>query len=45
MKEMIPSYGESLDENVELLHNVRNRTRTTLGLDQSNSKRKKVSEI
>ena len=45
MKEMIPSYGESLDENVELLHSVRHRTRTTLGLDQSNSKRKKVSEI
>ncbi|MFA6901812.1 MAG: malate dehydrogenase (quinone) [Gallionellaceae bacterium] len=45
MKEMIPSYGESLDENVDLLHSVRQRTRTTLGLDQSNSKRKQVSEI
>ena len=33
LKEMIPSYGESLDENVELLHTVRHRTRTILGLD------------
>jgi malate dehydrogenase (quinone) len=40
LKEMVPSYGESLDENVELLHDVRRRTRTTLGLDQSNSSRK-----
>lgn len=45
MKEMIPSYGESLDENVALLHKVRHRTRTTLGLDQTKSKRKKMSEI
>lgn len=45
MKEMIPSYGESLDENVELLHAVRHRTRATLGLDQSNSRRGKASEI
>jgi malate dehydrogenase (quinone) len=34
MKEMIPSYGESLDENVALLHSVRKRTRATLGLDK-----------
>jgi malate dehydrogenase (quinone) len=33
MQEMIPSYGESLDNNVELLHNVRKRTRQILGLD------------
>ena len=38
MKEMIPSYGESLDENVALLHTVRHRTRTILGLDQSNAR-------
>jgi malate dehydrogenase (quinone) len=45
MQEMIPSYGESLDENVALLHSVRHRTRTTLGLDQSNSRRRKAAEI
>lgn len=45
MKEMITSYGESLDENVGLLHTVRQRTRTTLGLDQSNSRRNKASGI
>lgn len=33
MREMIPSYGESLDENVALLHTIRKRTRKTLGLD------------
>lgn len=33
MKEMIPSYGESLDDNVALLHEVRNRTLATLGLE------------
>ena len=32
MKEMIPSYGESLDENVKLLHEVRRRTLSTLRL-------------
>ncbi|MDD2685114.1 MAG: malate dehydrogenase (quinone) [Gallionella sp.] len=32
MKEMIPSYGESLDENVDLLHAVRRRTLATLRL-------------
>jgi malate dehydrogenase (quinone) len=34
MKEMIPSYGESLDENVKLLHEVRSRTLRTLKLEQ-----------
>jgi malate dehydrogenase (quinone) len=33
MKEMIPSYGESLDEDVRLLHQVRKRTLSTLKLD------------
>ncbi len=32
MKEMVPSYGESLDENVRLLHQVRRRTLSTLRL-------------
>ncbi|OIR16065.1 malate:quinone oxidoreductase [mine drainage metagenome] len=32
MKEMVPSYGESLDENVKLLHEVRRRTLSTLRL-------------
>lgn len=32
LKQMIPSYGESLDENEELLHAVRERTLATLGL-------------
>ncbi|ADE10687.1 malate dehydrogenase (quinone) [Sideroxydans lithotrophicus] len=32
MKEMIPSYGESLDENVALLHEVRRHTLSTLRL-------------
>jgi malate dehydrogenase (quinone) len=36
LKEMIPSYGESLDENLELLHTERRRTRAILGLNQSN---------
>lgn len=35
MKEMVPSYGESLDENVRLLHEVRKRTLATLRLDGS----------
>jgi malate dehydrogenase (quinone) len=34
MKEMIPSYGESLDENVELLHKVRKQTLGTLQLNR-----------
>lgn len=33
MKEMVPSYGESLVENADLLKSVRLRTLTTLGLD------------
>ena len=32
MKEMVPSYGELLDENVRLLHQVRRRTLSTLRL-------------
>ncbi len=36
MKEMIPSYGESLDENVELLHKVRKQTLETLQLNRRN---------
>lgn len=32
LKEMIPSYGEQLDENEALLHAVRERTLRTLGL-------------
>jgi malate dehydrogenase (quinone) len=32
MKEMIPSYGEALDEDVALLHEVRRRTLSTLRL-------------
>jgi len=38
MKEMIPSYGESLDENVALLHQVRERTLATLGLEHRHGK-------
>jgi len=34
MREMIPSYGESLDENAALLHEVRNRTLATLQLNR-----------
>jgi len=34
MKEMVPSYGESLDENVALLHAVRRRTSSTLKLEK-----------
>jgi len=33
MREMIPSYGEALDENVPLLHEVRRRTLCTLKLN------------
>ncbi len=33
LKQMIPSYGESLDDNVALLHQVRERTLATLGLE------------
>jgi malate dehydrogenase (quinone) len=45
MKEMIPSYGETLDENIELLSAIRHSTRTTLGLVQGNATRKKAAEI
>lgn len=38
MKEMIPSYGESLDENVPLLHEVRRHTLRTLKLDRAPNK-------
>jgi malate dehydrogenase (quinone) len=34
IKEMIPSYGESLDEDVELLHEVRQRTLRVLKLGE-----------
>lgn len=34
MKEMVPSYGQSLRNNAELLNRVRTRTLSTLGLDQ-----------
>ncbi|MDD4930101.1 MAG: malate dehydrogenase (quinone) [Gallionella sp.] len=33
LKEMIPSYGQSLDDDAELLHRVRERTLATLGLE------------
>jgi malate dehydrogenase (quinone) len=33
LKQMIPSYGESLDENEALLHAVRDRTLATLKLE------------
>ena len=42
MQEMIPSYGESLDENVALLHTIRKRTRNTLGLDEPYTKPKTI---
>lgn len=35
--EMIPSYGESLDENVALLHEVRQRTLATLRLNRKHA--------
>jgi hypothetical protein len=39
---MIPSYGESLDENETLLHAVRERTLATLGLEHRAGKIKSV---
>ncbi len=39
LKLMIPSYGESLDENEELLHAVRERTLDTLGLEHRAGKK------
>ncbi len=38
LKQMVPSYGESLDENEALLHTVRERTLTTLGLEHREGK-------
>ena len=38
LKEMIPSYGESLDENEALLQAVRERTLATLGLEHREGK-------
>ena len=38
LKVMIPSYGQSLDENEELLHAVRERTLDTLGLEHREGK-------
>ena len=38
LKQMIPSYGESLDENEALLHAVRERTLATLGLEHREGK-------
>jgi malate dehydrogenase (quinone) len=34
IKEMIPSYGESLMENTELLHEIQTSTSETLGLSK-----------
>jgi malate dehydrogenase (quinone) len=44
LKKMIPSYGESLDENVALLHTVRERTLATLGLEHREGKAGKVAK-
>jgi malate dehydrogenase (quinone) len=44
LKKMIPSYGESLDENVALLHAVRERTLATLGLEHREGKAGKVAK-
>jgi malate dehydrogenase (quinone) len=38
LKQMIPSYGESLDENEELLHAVRARTLNTLKLEHRHNR-------
>lgn len=38
LKEMIPSYGQSLDDNEELLHSVRERTLAVLGLEHREGK-------
>lgn len=42
LKQMIPSYSESLDENVELLHAVREHTLAILGLEHREGKKGKV---
>jgi malate dehydrogenase (quinone) len=44
LKKMIPSYGESLDENVALLHTVRERTLATLGLEHREGKAGKATK-
>lgn len=44
LKQMIPSYGESLDENEALLHAVRERTLATLGLEHREGKLGKVAK-
>jgi malate dehydrogenase (quinone) len=44
LKLMIPSYGESLDENDALLHAVREKTLTILGLEHRKGKAGKVSK-
>jgi malate dehydrogenase (quinone) len=44
LKLMIPSYGESLDENEALLHAVRERTLATLGLEHREGKLGKVAK-
>ncbi len=42
LKLMIPSYGESLDDNAALLHAVRERTLATLGLEHRAGKANKT---
>lgn len=44
LKLMIPSYGESLDENEALLHAVRERTLATLGLEHREGKTGRVAK-
>jgi malate dehydrogenase (quinone) len=45
IKEMIPSYGVSLMENPELLHEIHTSTAETLGLSDKNSKKKPEKEL
>jgi malate dehydrogenase (quinone) len=45
IKEMIPSYGVSLMENRELLHEIHTSTAETLGLSEKNSKKKPEKEL
>jgi malate dehydrogenase (quinone) len=45
LKLMVPSYGESLDENEALLHAVRERTLTTLGLEHREGKTGKAAKM
>ena len=44
IKQMIPSYGESLDENEALLHTVRERTLATLKLEHRAGKAGSVAK-